>query len=153
MISTLNGFMFQLFIVHVVLPTPLAIPERKICADARPDCPGILEKEQSACLDYPDFAWHLCPQSCGVCHDGQGKRKRKGSDSVLWQKPLQPHENPKKQRDNTKTPPKTSITQRLRTHLGRSVWVMTVTRLVWFNRSTGSQLSTLHLTIQNSKTF
>ena len=30
-------------------------------------------------------------------------------------------EIPKKQRENTKTPPKTSITQRLRTDLGRSV--------------------------------
>ena len=43
------------------------------------------------------------------------RRKRKRSDSVLWQKPLQPQKNPKKQLDNIKTPPKTSITQRLRT--------------------------------------
>ena len=35
----------------------------------------------------------------------------------------------KKQRDNTKTPPKTSITQRLRTDLGRSVGVTTATQL------------------------
>ena len=34
------------------------------------------------------------------------KRKRKRSDSVLWQKPLHPQKNPKKQRDNTKTAPK-----------------------------------------------
>ena len=47
----------------------------------------------------------------------------------------------KKQRDNTKTPPKTSITQRLRTDLGRSVWVMIATQLVWLNRFTGSQPS------------
>ena len=32
-----------------------------------------------------------------------------------------PTEKAKKQRDNTKTPPKSSITQRLRTDLGRSV--------------------------------
>ena len=32
-----------------------------------------------------------------------------------------PTEKSNKQRDNTKTPPKTSITQRLRTDLGRSV--------------------------------
>ena len=49
------------------------------------------------------------------------ERKRKRSNSVLWQKPL--HRQKKKQRDNTKTLPKTSITQRLRTDLGRSVRV------------------------------
>ena len=36
------------------------------------------------------------------------------------------HKKSKKQRDNTKTPPKTSITQRLRTDLGRRIW------LKWF---------------------
>ena len=36
-------------------------------------------------------------------------------------KTLTPTGNPQKQHDNTKTPPKTSITQRLRTDLGRSV--------------------------------
>ena len=35
------------------------------------------------------------------------------------------------QRDNTKAPPKWSITQRLRTDLGRSVRVTTATQLVW----------------------
>ena len=39
-------------------------------------------------------------------------------------------ENSKKKRDNTNTPPKTSITQRLRTDLGRSVGVTTATQLV-----------------------
>ena len=47
----------------------------------------------------------------------------------------------KPQRDNTKTPPKTSITQRLRTDIGRSVGVTTTTQLVWLNRFTGSQTS------------
>ena len=32
-----------------------------------------------------------------------------------------PTEKSKKQRDNTKTPPKTSLTQQLRTDLGRSI--------------------------------
>ena len=45
-----------------------------------------------------------------------------------------PTEKPEKQRDNTKTPPKTSITQRLRTDLGRSVGVMIATHLAWLNR-------------------
>ena len=50
-----------------------------------------------------------------------------------------PREKPKKQRDNTKTPPKTSITQRLRTDLGRSGRVSIATQLVWLNRFMGSQ--------------
>ena len=41
--------------------------------------------------------------------------------------------------DNTKTPPKTSITQR--TDLGRSVGVTTAIQLVWLNRFTGTQPS------------
>ena len=60
--------------------------------------------------------------------NGDTKRKRKISDSVIWQKPLHPQS--KKQNDNTKTHPKTSITQQLRTDLGRSVGVTTVTQLV-----------------------
>ena len=47
----------------------------------------------------------------------------------------------KKQSENTKTPPKSSITQRMRTDLGRSVGVTTATKLVWLNRFTGSQPS------------
>ena len=48
-----------------------------------------------------------------------------------------PTENSKKQCDNTKTPPKTSITQGLRTDLGQSVGVTTPTQLVLLNRFTG----------------
>ena len=48
------------------------------------------------------------------------KRKRKRSDSSLWQKPLHRQKNPKSNVSTQKTPPKTSITQRLRTDLGRS---------------------------------
>ena len=50
-------------------------------------------------------------------------------------------EKSKKQRDNTKTATKTSITQRLRTDLGRSAGVTIATQLVWLNRFTGSQPS------------
>ena len=61
----------------------------------------------------------------------------------IWLSPMTkaptPTEKSKKQRDNTKTPPKTSITQRLRTDLGRSVRVATATQLVWLNRFTESQ--------------
>ena len=52
-----------------------------------------------------------------------------------------PTEKSKKQRDNKKTPPKTLITQRLRTDLGRPVGVTAVTPLVWFKRFTGAQPS------------
>ena len=50
------------------------------------------------------------------------KRKRRRSDPVLWQNPLY-QQKIRKPKDNTQTPPKTSITQRLRTDLGRSVGV------------------------------
>ena len=50
-------------------------------------------------------------------------------------------EKSEKQRDNMKTPPKTSITQRLRTELRRSVGVTAVTPLVWLNRFTSDQPS------------
>ena len=46
-----------------------------------------------------------------------------------------------KSRDNTETLQKSSITQRLRTDLGRSVVVTTVIRPVWLNQFTGSQPS------------
>ena len=63
----------------------------------------------------------------------------------IWLSPMTkapiPTEKFKKQRDNTKTPPKTSITQRSRTDLGRSVGVTTATKLVWLNRFTGSRPS------------
>ena len=51
------------------------------------------------------------------------------------------HEQSKKQHDNIKTPPKTLITQLLRTDLGRSVGVAAVTQLVWLNRFTSAQPS------------
>ena len=50
------------------------------------------------------------------------KRKRRRTDPVLWQNPLY-QQKIRKPKDNTQTPPKTSITQRLRTDLGRSVGV------------------------------
>ena len=52
-----------------------------------------------------------------------------------------PTEKSKKQRDTIKTPPKILITQRLRTDLGRSVGVTTVTPLVRLKRYTSAQPS------------
>ena len=50
--------------------------------------------------------------------------------------PLQT-EKSNRQSGNTKTPPKTSITQRLRTDLGLSVGITTVIQLLWLNRFAG----------------
>ena len=58
------------------------------------------------------------------------KRKRKRSDSVLWQKPLHQQKCQKGKVTTQTTPQKSSITQRLRTDLGRSVGVTTATQLV-----------------------
>ena len=49
-----------------------------------------------------------------------------------------PTEKSNTQCDNTKTPPKTTITQ-LQTRLGRSDGVAIETQLVWLNRFTGFQ--------------
>ena len=54
---------------------------------------------------------------------------RRRSDSVLWQKPLY-QQKIRKSIDNTKTKPKSLITQRLRTDLGRSIGVTPVIH-VW----------------------
>ena len=66
-----------------------------------------------------------------VSYVNKTKTKRRRSDPVLWQKPLYQQ---KCQRDKvtTQSPPqKCSIKQQLRTDLGRSVGVTTVTQLVW----------------------
>ena len=53
------------------------------------------------------------------------KRKRKRSDSILWQKPLHQQKCQKGKVTTQTTPQKSSIKQRLRTDLGRSVGVTT----------------------------
>ena len=50
------------------------------------------------------------------------RRKRRRSDPVIWQNPLY-QQKIRKPKDNTQTPPNTSITRWLRTDLGRSVGV------------------------------
>ena len=57
------------------------------------------------------------------------KRKRKRSDSVLWQKPLHQQKCQKGKVTTQTTPQKSSIKQRLRTDLGRSVGVTKATQL------------------------
>ena len=68
------------------------------------------------------------------------KRKRRDLTQSYDKSPYTDRKS-KKQRDNTKTPPETSITQRLQTDLGRSVWVTVATQLVQLNRFTGYQPS------------
>ena len=82
-----------------------------------------------------------CPDRLSQLHKRKSiiSEKRKRSDSALWQKPSHRQKNPKSNVTTQRTPPKTSITQRLRTDLGRSAWVTIATRLVWLNRFTGSQ--------------
>ena len=46
-----------------------------------------------------------------------------------------------KHHDNIKNASKTSITQRLRTDLGRPIGVTAVTQLLWVNRFTNTQPS------------
>ena len=66
----------------------------------------------------------------------------------IWLSPMSkaptPTEKSKKQRESTKTPPKTSITQRLRTDFGRSVRVTIATQLVWLTGLRDPNLPTYH---------
>ena len=66
-------------------------------------------------------------------------RVEKGKDLTqsYYKKKPYTKEKSKKQYDNTKTLPKTSVTQRLRTDLEWPDWVTTATQLVWLNRFTG----------------
>ena len=59
------------------------------------------------------------------------KTKRRRSDPVLWHKPLHQHKYQKGKVITQTTSQKSSIKQRLRTDLGRSVGVTTATQLVW----------------------
>ena len=80
-------------------------------------------------------------------HNDSGPRK-KNRLTQSYEKAPTPAGKLKKS-DNTKRPLKTSITQRLRTDLGRSVGVTTATQLVWLNRFTGS-LSRYQITRKRS---
>ena len=78
-------------------------------------------------------------------HHKHWKRKQKRSDPVYDTTPFYAPENRKiKQKQwlmddsNRKVSPTSSITQRLRTDLGRSVGVTTATQLVWFTGFIGS---------------
>ena len=65
------------------------------------------------------------------------KTKRRRSDSVLWQKPLHPRKCQKGKVTTQTTPQNSSIKPWLPTDLGRSVGVITATKLVWLTWFTG----------------
>ena len=68
--------------------------------------------------------------------------RQKGRDlTQFYENAHTPTEKSKKHRNNVTNATKTSITQRLRTDLGRSEGVTAATSLVWFNRFTGAQPS------------
>ena len=72
-------------------------------------------------------------------------RQQQEKKEEIWLSPVTktptPTEQSKKQRDNIKTPPKTLITQLLRTDLGRSIGATAVTQLVRLNRFMSAQPS------------
>ena len=87
------------------------------CQEARSQCP------------LPSFWADRKNKMAALASDWLRKRKR--SDSVLWQKPLHQQKCQKGKVTTQTTPQKSSIKQRLRTDLGRSVGVTTATQLVW----------------------
>ena len=65
-------------------------------------------------------------------------QRQKGGDlTQSYDKSPYTHGNVKRAVTTQTTPQKSSIKQRLRTDLGRSVGVTTATQLVWFTRFTG----------------
>ena len=101
---------------------------RKITGRARwPDLLGLGLGLYEVTLDlWLEFALFSCSALFRLY-----ERKRKRSDSVLWQKPLHQQKCQKDKVTTQTTPQKSSIKQRLRTDLGRSVGVTTATQLVW----------------------
>ena len=73
----------------------------------------------------------FCDKSKGSIDLNQ--REKEGDLTQSFDKTPYTNRINRKQKDNTQTPPKTSITQRLRTDLGRSVGVTTVIQLVLLN--------------------
>ena len=71
------------------------------------------------------------------------KRKKEKIWLSPMTKDLHPQKKSKRQRDNKQTPPKTSITQRLRADSGRQVGVTTAILVVWLNWFTSAQPSHL----------
>ena len=104
------------------------------------DCLDVLNSGQNASGVY-----HIRPGvqeiqvQCDMEIDGGGWTVReKGRDLTQFydKSPIHSNKNPKRNVTTQNTPPKPSITQRLRTDLGWSVRVTTITLLVWLNLPT-----------------
>ena len=88
-----------------------------------------------------------------LCFRFSWKKKRKRSDSVLWQKPLNQQKCQRGKVTTQTTPQKSLIKQRLRTDLGRSVGVTTATQLVWLTGLRAHLPTKSHLAITDIKMF
>ena len=77
---------------------------------------------------YESSSHQTCNKRIMILTQSMYKEKREEIGLSPMTKALTPTSKFKKQRDNTKTPLKTSITQRLRTDLGRSVGVTIATQ-------------------------
>ena len=76
------------------------------------------------------------------CHVTFGRGREKGRD-LTQSYDKSPYTHRKIKRNNTKKITKTSITERLRTDIGRSVGVTAVTQVMWLNRFTSGKPSHL----------
>ena len=93
-------------------------------------------------LSYANREVSLCPRAEGVPNKNQKEMMRSLSTLKIFLEMNCPYIFLGKMKsDNTKTPPKFSITQRLRTDLGWSVQVTKATHLVCFDQCTVSQPS------------
>ena len=99
-------------------------------------------KSRTCCFWYWNH-WVCYTWKCEVDRPfrSTGVREKGWDLTQSYDKSPYTHRKPKKKSDNTQTSPKTSITQRLRTDLGRSAGATTATQLVLLNQLTGSQPS------------
>ena len=87
-------------------------------------------------IEIPTICWKTFPAETTKMFSTRNSSilmmtKRRRSDPVQWQKPLHQQKCQKGKVPTQTTPQKSSIKQRLRTELGRSVGVTTATQLLW----------------------
>ena len=124
---------FHLYIVHVCRLTIPSTYQPKKFNRIRP-----FTELWEVSIEHLRRVWHADwgrlllrtpgPVPFGTCICSTSWEKRKRSDSALWQKPLHRQKNQKSNVTTQRTPPKTSITQQLRTDLGRSAGVTIATQ-------------------------
>ena len=86
---------------------------------------SVFENSIQSFIKYSTVTFGFDP--CALLPTGYRKRTKKEKKKEIWPSPMTkppiPIENSKTKGQHTQTPPKTSISQRLRTDLGRSVGV------------------------------